>query len=255
VTGAGAQRATRDTREDPPRLILASASPRRLDILRQLGLESEVRPAEVDESYLPGESPAEHVERLARAKAEAVAEAAGGEAQRTTGDEIRTAVEGGTGGAEETRGGAAGSLLVIGGDTVVVDGDRVLAKPVDSDDAVRTLLSLSGRSHEVLSGLALVQADVHRAADGSATTLTEVSRTVVRMRPFDEETARRYVGTGEPMVKAGGYGIQGLGAALVESIEGDYYSVVGFPVGAFLDLLERAGWRFAFGRLTRSRKR
>lgn len=219
---------------DAPRLILASASPRRLDILRQLGLEPEVRPADLDESYLSGESPAEHVERLARAKAEAVAKA--------------VLQEGGADAAAGSAGEAAGDadggpLLVLGGDTVVVEGDRVLAKPVDEDDAVEMLLSLSGRPHEVLSGLALTQPD-------PLGTVSAVSRTVVRMRSFDEETARHYVGTGEPMDKAGSYGIQGMGAALVDGIEGDYYSVVGFPVGAFLDLLERAGWRFAFGRFT-----
>lgn len=264
--GAGAPGEGRDTSGEDgnaPRLILASASPRRLDVLRQLGLAPEVRPADLDESYLSGESPAEHVERLARAKAGAVAKAAWE-------DEAVTPCE------------APAPLLVLGGDTVVVDGDRVLAKPVDRDDAVQMLLSLSGRAHEVLSGLALTQAGGgsdsigvndsrggsgpageggHSAAgadpgqNGPPTTVSEVSRTVVRMRPFDEETAHRYVGTGEPLDKAGAYGIQGMGAALVEGIEGDYYSVVGFPVGAFLDLLERAGWRFAFGRLTRSRKR
>lgn len=207
-----------------PRLILASASPRRLDVLRQLGLDPEVRPADVDESYLPAETAAEHVDRLARAKAERVA-AAGAD---SIGDEGDAATE---------------SLIVVGGDTVVVDGDRVLAKPVDDDDAVAMLLSLSGGTHEVLSGLALAGQRVE--------TVSAVSRTAVRMRPFDEEIARRYVETREPMDKAGGYGIQGLGAALVESVEGDYYSVVGFPVGTFLDLLERAGWRFAFGSLTR----
>lgn len=203
-----------------PRLILASASPRRLDVLRQLGLDPEVHPAHLDESYLPGESPADHVERLARGKAEAVAAS------------------------EHHVVGSHPEVLVVGGDTVVVHGGRVVAKPVDEDDAVRMLLSLAGSSHEVLSGLAL-------AGPGGGTA-SAVSRTAVRMRAFDEATARRYVETGEPMDKAGGYGIQGRGAALVEAIEGDYYSVVGFPVGAFLDLLERAGWRFVFEGLTQS---
>lgn len=202
-----------------PRLVLASASPRRRDILRQLDLDPEIRAADVDEVYLPGESPEEHVERLARLKAE-------------------TVLAGLDGGA---------SLLVVGGDTVVVHAGTVLAKPVDEDDAVAMLVSLSGERHEVLSGLALV---VAVESDGAVRTVSGVARTVVRMRSFDEETARRYVATGEPMDKAGGYGIQGRGAALVAGIEGDYYSVVGFPVGLFLDLLARVGWRFAFGSLT-----
>lgn len=202
-----------------PRLILASGSPRRRDILRQLDLEPEIRAADVDETYLPGESPEEHVERLARLKAETVLAKRGG----------------------------SPSLLVVGGDTVVVDGGTVLAKPVDEDDAVAMLVSLSGKRHEVLSGLALVAPG---GTDGVVRTVSGVARTVVRMRSFDEETARRYVATGEPMDKAGGYGIQGRGAALVAGVEGDYYSVVGFPVGLFLDLLARVGWRFAFGSLT-----
>ena len=193
-----------------PRVVLASASPRRADILRQLGLEAIVRPAEVDERYLAGESPAEHVERLARLKAERVAA-------------------------------AEADALVIGGDTVVLlDGDRVLGKPADADDAARTLLSLSGRTHAVLSGLALA---------GPHGTVSTVARTEVRFRELSEREARAYVASGEPMDKAGAYGIQGLGAALVEAISGDYYSVVGFPVSAFIGLLEDAGWRYAFGRL------
>ena len=104
------------------------------------------------------------------------------------------------------------------------------------------LLQLAGATHVVLSGLAVV---------GDLGTFAAVSRTTVRFRPFDEATARRYAGTGEPLDKAGAYGIQGLGAALVAGVEGDYYSVMGFPVGAFLDLLTRAGWRYDFGSLSR----
>ncbi len=194
------------------RLILASASPRRADVLRQLGLDPQVCPADVDEAYLSGESPAEHVERLARAKAEAV---------------------------------AVGELgaIVIGGDTVVVDGDRVLTKPRDRSDAVEMLLSIAGGTHQVLSGIALA---------GPHGVESSVACTRVRMRPFDREDAVRYVETGEPLDKAGGYGIQGLGAALVDGIDGDYYAVVGFPVRAFLELLDSAGWRYAFGQLVRS---
>lgn len=193
-----------------PRLVLASGSPRRADVLRQLGLAPEVRPADVDEAYLPGETPPAHVERLARAKAELVA--------------------------SQDR-----SALVVGGDTVVVIDGRVLSKPADAEDAVAVLVSLAGRSHEVYTGLALA---------GAHGTLASATRATVRFRPFDRDAARRYVETGEPLDKAGAYGIQGLGAALVDSIDGDYYCVVGFPVGAFVDLLARAGWRYDFGRLT-----
>lgn len=195
-----------------PRLVLASGSPRRADVLRQLGFDPEVRPADVDEAYMPGETPTEHVERLARAKAEAV---------------VQQGVE----------------ALVIGGDTIVLDGDRVLSKPLDADDAVAMLERLSGGTHEVLSGLAL---------SGRHGTFSTVARARVHMRAFDREMAEAYVATGEPLDKAGAYGIQGQGAALVEAIDGDYYAIVGFPVGAFFDLLERAGWRFDFGILRRT---
>ena len=191
------------------RLVLASASSRRADILRQLGLEPVVKLSNVDETRRPGERPEAHVERLAREKAEAVAR-------------------------------AEPNALVVGGDTIVLEDGRILGKPNDEDEAVRMLVSLSGRVHAVLSGLALA---------GSGTTVSSVTRTEVRFRAFDERTAKRYVATAEPMDKAGAYGIQGLGASLVESVHGDYYSVVGFPVAAFIDLLGRAGWRYDFGSL------
>ncbi len=216
-------------------------------MLVQLGLDPDVAPAHVDETYLPGETPVEHVERLARLKAETAAGRGEGAARNggasTGAGRIREAPDEGEAGAPAAaRGagtveGARPARLVVGGDTVVVHGERVLAKPADEDEAVAMLRSLSGAAHEVLSGLAL-------AWEGG--TVSGVTRTAVRMRRFDEATARRYVETGEPMDKAGAYGIQGMGAALVEGIEGDYYSVVGFPVGLFLELLERVGWRFAF---------
>lgn len=192
-----------------PALVLASASPRRAELLRRLGLEAEVAPADVDETYLPGETPAAHVERLARLKAETVA------ASRP-------------------------DALVVGGDTVVVDGERILGKPSSAEEAVAMLLSLAGREHQVLTAVALA---------GGGETVGAVGAARVRFRPFGRRTAEDYVATGEPMDKAGAYGIQGLGAALVEGIEGDYYTVVGFPVGRFLELLERKGWRYAFGRM------
>ena len=195
-----------------PRLILASGSPRRSDVLAQLGLDHLVMPADVDESYLGGETPAEHVERLACAKATAIS-------------------------AREP------DALVIGGDTVVVDGERVLGKPADEAAAVDMLVSLAGRSHMVLSGIALA---------GPHGIVSSVAETVVRFRAFSEDAARAYAATGEPLDKAGAYGIQGLGAALGEAIDGDYYSVMGFPVDAFGNVLVEAGWRYEFGRLTRS---
>jgi len=192
------------------RLILASGSPRRLSVLRQLGLNPEVRPAEIDEAYTSGESPLGYVERLARAKAEIVA-------------------------ATEQ------NALVVAGDTVVLYEGRVLLKPRDSDEAVSMLNQLAGNVHEVLTSLAL--AGPNRIVSG-------VERTEVLFRDFGKGTSQRYVATGEPLDKAGAYGIQGLGAALVAGIRGDYYSVVGFPVSLFLDLLEQEGWLYDFGHLS-----
>ncbi|MDH5589501.1 MAG: Maf family protein [Gemmatimonadota bacterium] len=188
------------------RVVLASASPRRREILDQLGVVHEVHPAHVDETYTPGETAPEHVERLARAKAAVVAE-------------------------------AFSDALVIGGDTVVVRDGEVLGKPSGVEDAVSTLLSLSGRSHTVLSGLAVSR--------GGAV-FSGISTTEVVFREFGEETARAYAATGEPLDKAGAYGIQGLGAALVREIRGDYSTVVGFPVPVFIDLLARAGTPYTF---------
>jgi septum formation protein len=191
---------------DGPRLVLASASPRRADVLRQLRLPFTIDPARLDESYLPGETPGAHVERLALEKARAVAPAHPG-------------------------------ALVVGGDTVVVHQGRVLGKPADPEEARAMLSSLAGRSHDVLSGLALVGGRVERST---------VARARVTFRAADERALEAYVATGESMDKAGAYGIQEAGAALVEEIRGDYYTVVGFPVAAFLDLLAQAGIRYTF---------
>ena len=194
------------------RLILASNSPRRLDVLRQLGLDPSVRSPAIDESCIEGESPEAYVERLARSKAEAVAE---------------TELD----------------ALVIGGDTIVVSEDRLLGKPEDEDRAVEMLLSLASRKHLVLTGLAI---------SGQDGTVSAVSGTEVRFRSFTEAEARRYVMSGEPMDKAGAYAIQGLGAVLVAEIVGDYYTVMGFPIGTFLDLLLQSGWRYEFGSLSQT---
>lgn len=195
-----------------PAIILASASPRRTSLMDMLGLAHEVLHPNVDETLLGDESPAAHVERLARAKA------AAGASRRP-------------------------DAIVIGADTVVVlDGD-VLGKPARRQDAVATLLRLAGRDHVVFSGLAI--------ATPMGEVYSAVSTTRVWFRAFDDAVARRYVSTGEPLDKAGSYGIQGLGAALIERIEGDYFTVVGFPIPELMRLLERAGWRYLFGGIER----
>lgn len=188
-------------------LVLASRSPRRTRLLDQLGLVHEVCPADIDEDIRAGEDPVLHAERLAREKALHVA---------------------------RDRPGA----WVIGSDTVViVDGD-VVGKPVSADDATRMLLRMQGREHVVASGVAV--------AHGTDRIASGVEEVRVRFRAFDEPFARAYVRTGEPMDKAGAYGIQGHGAALVERIEGDYFAVMGLPLVRLLKLFEELGRRYDF---------
>ena len=196
----------------PPPIILASQSPRRAELIARLELSFDVLPADIDESYLPHESPPDHAERLAREKAQVVA---------------RTHPH----------------ALVVGSDTiVVVDGD-VLGKPRDRAHAVEMLRRLSGREHEVCTGVAVA----HRGRVESG-----LERVRVRFRALDERACEEYVATGEPMDKAGAYGIQGFGSAIVEGIEGDYFAVMGLPVVRMLRLFERHGWRYGFGKLERA---
>ncbi len=195
-----------------PVLVLASQSPRRSQLLGMMGLTFDVSPADIDETYLPGEEPGAHAERLAREKAEKVA-------------------------------GMRRDAIVIGSDTVVVvDGD-VLGKPADFDDGVAMLMRLQGRVHEVATGVAVT---------ANGVTHSTVERVAVTFRVFDEQTARAYMATGEPLDKAGGYGIQGFGATIVERISGDFFAVMGFPIVRFVDLLGQHGWTYDFGRLARA---
>lgn len=184
-------------------LTLASASPRRRQLLEMLGIPVRVLPSNVPEVRGPTETPLDYVERLAREKALGV------------------------------RG-----RLVLGADTTVIVRNEVLEKPVDEDDALRMLSRLQGRTHQVVTSVALVaEARVHQATD-----VTNVS-----FRRVSEDYLRAYVATGEPMDKAGAYGIQGYGAALVERIEGDFFSVMGLPLRLVLRLMEEAGEKYDFG--------
>ncbi|HXI20806.1 MAG TPA: nucleoside triphosphate pyrophosphatase [Gemmatimonadales bacterium] len=187
-----------------PILTLASASPRRRQLLEMLGIPIQVRPANVAEVPRPGEAPRAYTERLAREKALSV----------------------------------PGSL-VLGADTTVVLEGELLEKPADPEDALRMLRRLQGRTHQVCSSVALV-------ADGRVAVATDV--TAVTFRPADDTLLAAYVATGEPMDKAGAYGIQGYGAALVERIEGDFFGVMGLPLRLVLGLLEEAGYPYGFGR-------
>jgi septum formation protein len=189
------------------RVILASASPRRRELLTLVGIEHEVRPADVDESQLAGETPVAHAERLARAKAHTVAEHEPG-------------------------------AVVIAADTiVVVDGD-VLGKPRDGRDAHAMLRRLSGRTHTVLTAIAVAR---------ESRTESAVESVDVTFRPLSDEEIDAYIATGEPMDKAGAYGIQGYGATIVERVDGDYFSVMGLGLRRLVELLERVGAPYRFG--------
>ncbi|HET6229788.1 MAG TPA: Maf family protein [Longimicrobiaceae bacterium] len=197
------------TNDTPPPLVLASQSPRRAELIGRLGLTFETLPADIDESYFEHEEPAAHAERLAREKALTISV-------------------------------GRPDALVVGSDTiVVVDGD-VLGKPRDRAHAIEMLTRLSGREHEVCTGVAVARGE--RVESG-------LERVRVRFAMLDRATCEAYVDTGEPMDKAGAYGIQGFGSAIVEGIEGDYFAVMGLPVVRMLRLIERFGWRYAFGKL------
>ena len=182
------------------RLVLASASPRRTELLKQAGLTFVVHPAEVDEGRLPGEPPAAFVERVALLKARTVS-------------------------AEHP------SATVLGADTAVVLGDEVFGKPRDEGDAARMLRALSGRSHAVMTGVALVAA---------GWTLTRVETTTVWFSQLSPEDIAGYVSSGEPMDKAGAYAIQGLASRFIPRIEGSYTNVVGLPVAAVVEMMKAA---------------
>lgn len=184
-------------------IILASASPRRVELLSSAGIEFEVVPGDVDEGLLSGETPEDHVVRLARAKAEDVARKAGGR-------------------------------FYVGADTIVVCEGEIMGKPKDSADAERMLNKLSGISHEVITGFAVYD----KERDG---VITDAVRTRVYFKPLRDEEIRAYIATGCPFDKAGAYAIQGGAAYMVQKIEGSYSNVVGLPLCEVVDALRRMG--------------
>jgi septum formation protein len=190
-------------------IYLASASPRRSELLRQIGVRFEVLPADISEAQVAGEGPGAYVTRLARAKAEAVWE-------RLTA---------GAGGVREAR-------PVLAADTAVVLDERVLGKPVDTAEAMAMLAELSGRTHRVLTAVAL------RCSRSLEALLC---RSEVRFRATTDEERAAYCRSGEPFDKAGGYGIQGRAAMFIEHLSGSYSSVVGLPLFETATLLERCG--------------
>ncbi len=180
-------------------LILASGSPRRAELLRSAGINFTVRVSDVDEKVLSGELPRDYVVRLSREKAQAV---------------------------------AADGELVLGADTTVVLLNEILGKPTDENDARRMLRLLSGKWHEVLTGVSLV--------NGTKVT-SDVAVTRVKFSKLSEEETNWYVASGEPMDKAGAYGIQGYASRFVERIEGSYSNVVGLPVQMIYRMLMESG--------------
>jgi len=191
------------------RVVLASGSPRRRQLLELIGIEHEVQPANIDESVRPRETPARYAERLAREKASVIASR----------DPDR---------------------ITIAADTTVVVNRKVLGKPENEEDARRMLSMLSGREHTVITAIAVARGRKLRSA---------VEEVRVRFRRLREDEIDAYIATGEPMDKAGAYGIQGYGATIVECIEGDYFSVMGLPLARLVDLLRDLGVRYRFGEL------
>jgi nucleoside triphosphate pyrophosphatase len=193
-----------------PRVILASASPRRRELLALVGIPHVVEPADIDESYRDGEEAAEHAERLAREKAATI---------------------------------VAGSsdAIVIAADTIVVIEGLVLGKPRDEADAERMLTMLAGQTHVVLTAVAVAHGERMRSG---------VESVRVTFRPLTRARIRAYIATREPMDKAGSYGIQGYGATLVERIDGDYFAVMGLALARMIDLLGELGVSYDFGPLS-----
>jgi septum formation protein len=189
------------------KLILASASPRRAEILAAAGIPFENLASEVDESRLPGESPEQMVERLARAKAEAVAQSFS----------------------------VFGPHIILGADTVVVASEEILGKPRNSTAARQMLLKLQGREHQVITGFALL-----RAHDGKILSGHESTRVWISSMSQSEVDA--YVATREPLDKAGAYAIQGIAGRYIPRIEGCYFNVVGLPLARVWQALKELGW-------------
>lgn len=200
-----------DPERDPPvvdlqrPLVLASASPRRADLLRAAGIAFDVRAADVDERVQPGEAATTYVERVARAKAEAVVETSAGR-------------------------------VVLAADTIVVVDGAIFGKPTGDEDSVRMLSALSGRAHEVLTSVCLRYPD-----GGGHAELGGLCRTRVEFAPLSAAQIAWYVASGEPAGKAGAYAIQGLASRFVVRIEGSYSNVVGLPIALVVEMCGEAG--------------
>jgi septum formation protein len=185
------------------RLILASSSPRRRELLSSVGLEFDVIPSHVPEEHQPGEAPEEYVARLSRDKARAVA------AQHS-------------------------GRWVVAADTTVLLGDQLLEKPAGREDAIRMLQTIAGQTHIVYTGVTLENARQSYSD-------TRVAESEVRVLPLSRQDIEWYVESGEPMDKAGAYAVQGIGAMFIDSIHGSYTNVVGLPLALLFQMLRKAG--------------
>jgi len=190
-------------------VVLASSSPRRRELLALVGIPHVVMPADIDETPQPDEAPAALVTRLAREKALTVAR-------------------------------AESHSLVVAADTVVVLDGEILGKPTSVADAEATIARLSGRTHTVATGIAC-------ALNGRL--VSDVEQVAVTFRRLDADEIRAYVATGEPMDKAGSYGIQGFGATIVQRIDGDYFAVMGLSLVRMLELMRELGVHYHFGQM------
>lgn len=191
------------------RVVLASSSPRRRELLNLIGIAHTVSPADIDETPLPGELPRPHAERLAREKAGVVAE-------------------------------REPNALVIAADTIVIVDGAILGKPQNQAEAESMLRRLSDRGHVVLTAVAVAH---------GGTVVSDVESVAVTFRELSEADIARYIATGEPMDKAGAYGIQGFGATIVTRIDGDYFAVMGLALGMTVRLMGSVGVEYRFGSL------
>lgn len=214
------------------KIILGSASPRRRELLAQIGVEFEVRVSDKEEIY-HSEAPEEIVKELALMKAENVL------------SDMQ----------EERRSGKVGqgkdslrNTVILGADTVVVLDDKILGKPKSEEDAFLMIQSLQGRVHEVYTGVAVIEFD----SEGNRSTINHAVGTKVYVNEMTEDEIRAYIATGEPMDKAGAYGIQGRFAPFIDHIDGDYYNVVGLPVSyVYQVLFKREAFSFSHLRALR----
>src|SRR5579863_8571731 len=201
-------------------LVLASASPRRRELLAQAGFVFEVRPAHIPEDPREGEDPIAYVVRLAREKAEAVFRGSTAEGRGSSDEGQGPRIEG------------RDAIVVLGADTTVTIDGEILGKPADAEDAARMLRRLSGRTHRVITGVAVA---TERGTEVAA------EATGVRFLTLSDEEIAAYVATGEPMDKAGAYAIQGRAGRWVPRVEGCYFNVVGLPLALVSAMLEAAG--------------